>query len=555
MTLVRSELRWNGWGFLGRSAAFTRAQERGILRELERRLGCALEPLPAPVPIEAVKLPDSRIDERTHAALRSACGDSGVRSGRFERVSHAAGKSLPDLLRLRRGEIAHAPDLVVYPPDEGAVAAVLRIAADASLAVVPFGGGTSVVGGIEPRPAPQHTGVVSLDTTRLDATIRIDARSGLATFGAGIDGPALEAALREQGLTLGHFPQSFEHSTLGGWIATRSAGQQSDGYGAIDRLLVAVRVVTPEGVLRTLDVPRSAAGPDLNQLILGSEGTLGTIVEATLRVAPAPTVQDDRALFFHSFSDGVAAVREAVRGGLRVGMLRLSDGAETELGEVLRRDPARRFDPTRLGRRALTRLGYGPESAALLYGAEGIDPAAVRAALRRLRAIGRSHGGFPLGRSPGRRWRRDRFHTPYLRDWFLDRGVAVDTLETAVCWGRVETAREAVVGALRRALDSHAGGGLVMAHLSHSYLDGACLYFTVIYALDPANDVAQWSAIKREGTDAIVAAGGTLSHHHGVGSDHAPWLAAEKGSLGLRSLRAVKSAVDPAGVMNPGVLL
>lgn len=555
MTLSRDQLRWNGWGQLGRTVDLSRAQERSVLRELGRRLGRELAPADAPVAIDELEIPDSRVKPEPLEALRAACGDAGVRTGAVERVGHALGRSLPDLLRLRRGEIPSPPDAVVYPPDEGAVAAVLRIASEWRLAVVPFGGGTSVVGGVEPRPTPEQEGAIALDTTRLDSPVRIDPEAGLATFQAGIDGPSLERALGARGLTLGHFPQSFEHSTLGGWIATRSAGQQSDGYGAIEDLVVSLRVVTPEGVIRTLDVPRSASGPDLNALVLGSEGTLGAIVEATLRVRPAPAAAIDRGMLFRSFADGVAAVRDVVRGGVPVSMLRLSDASETELSQVLHRDPTRRFDPSAALLSAVGRFGYGPGRAALVYGAEGADAAAVRAAARRVRRLGMKRGGLPLGGSPGRRWRRDRFRTPYLRDWLLDFGVAVDTLETSLSWGRIEAGHREIRRALERALDTHAGAGIVFSHLSHSYLDGACLYFTVLYALDPSSDLAQWAAIKREGTDAIVGAGGTLSHHHGVGSDHLPWMSGEKGALGLESLRAVKRAVDPAGVMNPGKLL
>lgn len=554
MSLPRERLRWNGWGFLGRSAGFSRAQERAVKGELERRFGRPLARAPEPVDRDAVKLPDPRIAPAARDALRAACGEDGVRTGPGERLTHALGKSLPDLFRLRRGEVSQAPDAVVAPADEGAVAAVLRIAADADLCVVPFGGGTSVVGGVEPRPGPGQTGAIALDTTRLDAVVRIDPEAGTATFGAGIDGPALEAALAERGLTLGHFPQSFELSTLGGWIATRSTGQQSDGYGGIERLLVAARMVTPEGVVRTLPVPRSATGPDMNHWLLGSEGTAGVIVEATVRVAPAPRERRDRACLFRSFGDGLRAVRELARAGAPASMLRLSDEAETEVTQALARDPSRRIDATALALRALGALGFGTD-AALVALCEGHDARAVRGASRRVGRAARAHGGVSVGGGPARHWREKRFHAPYLRDWLLDHGVAVDTMETAFAWGRVESAHAEVSRALRHALLAHAGAGLVMAHLSHSYPDGACLYFTVLYPFDPETDVAQWAAIKSDATEAIRAAGGTLSHHHGVGRDHRPWLAAEKGALSLEALRAAKRAVDPRSIMNPGILL
>lgn len=554
MSLARERLRWNGWGRLGESPGFSRAREAALLEELGRRLGRPLSRAAEPLPLEDLRLAPCKLGQDTLGALRAACGDDAVRTSVFERVTHALGRSLPDLLRLRRGEIEAAPEAVVYPRDEGAVAAVLRIAADANLAVIPVGGGTSVVGGITPLPGPGQSGALALDTTRLDALVRQDAVSGTATFQAGIDGPALEAALAAHGRTLGHHPQSFEHSTLGGWIAARSSGQLSNGYGSIEDLLVSVRVVTPEGVLRTLEVPRSAAGPDLNELVLGSEGTLGVIVEATLRTRPLPGVVDYRGLLFPDFESGVATIREAMLADAGLAMARLSDAAETELSLVLRRDPARRWDATGWFLGLTSRLGYGPGRAVAIYGAEGSDAGAVRGAVRSVRTLGRRHGALPLGRGPGRSWRRERFRGPYLRDWLLDHGVAVDTFETALSWSRVETAHASVRRAVEASLARHAGGGLVMAHLSHSYRDGACLYFTFLYALDPARDLEQWSALKHDATEAVLAAGGTLSHHHGVGLDHAPWLTREKGSLGVRTLHAMRRAVDPRGVMNPGKL-
>jgi len=554
LTTAREALRWNGWGRLGESVGFSRAREAALLDELGRRLGRRLVRGPEPVELAAIRLPPSKLAPELLTRLRAACGEDGVRSSAGERVAHALGRSLPDLLRLRRGEVDRFPEAVVYPGDEGAVAAVLRIAADAGLAVVPFGGGSSVVGGVEPRSAAGQLGALALDTTRLHRLVRIDAESGTATFEAGIDGPALEAALAAHGLTLGHFPQSFEYSTLGGWIATRSAGQSSDGYGAIEDLLVALRMVTPSGVVRTLETPRAATGPDLNQLVLGSEGVFGVVVEATLRVRPAPRAVEERGMLFRAFGDGVAAARELRQLGVPLSMVRLSDATETELSLLLRRDPARRLDLAALGLGAAERAGYGPGRCVLLYGAEG-GPRQVRAALARARAVCRTHGGLPLGGSPGRAWRRERFRTPYLRDWLLDYGVAVDTMETSLPWSRLLGGHAAIVRGLGSALEAHAGGGLAMAHMSHRHLDGACLYFTVIYSADASRELEQWAAIKRDATDAILAAGGALSHHHGIGVDHEPWLSREKGGLALAALRAAKAAFDPRGVMNPGKLL
>jgi len=555
MSIARDRLRWNGWGRLGESFELSATRRAAVLEELGRRLGRDVTPQREPVSFDELVIPPSRLGESVLARLRAACGDDGVRVSGFERASRATGRSLPDLLRLRRGELRAVPDAVLLPPDEGAVAAALRIAADAQIAVVPFGGGTSVVGGVEPRPGDGHRGCVALDTTRLDALVRLDAASGVATFQAGIDGPALEATLRARGFTLGHYPQSFEHSTLGGWIATRSSGQFSGRYGAIEDVLVCLRVVTPEGVLRTLQVPRSAAGPDLNQLMLGSEGTLGVIVEASVRVRPAPAREQERGALLHDFGRGADAIHEIESQELPLTMCRLSDAGETELFRILRRDPARRVDATELALGAATTLGYGAGRCALIYGAAEAGAAPLRRVLSQARRVLRAHGALALGPAPGRSWRRDRFRTPYLRDWLLDHDVAVDSFETALPWSRLDRGHERILRSVGTELESHAGGGLVMGHLSHSYRDGACLYFTLVYPVDPAHDVKQWESIKAGATEAVLAAGGTLSHHHGVGSDHAPWMIEEKGSVGLRALRGLKSALDPGGILNPGKLL
>ena len=551
--LAREALRWNGWGRVGQSLGLGPAREEAILAELGRRFGRPLARGLEPVELDAISLPPPRVSARVLERLRGACGDAAVRTSAFERIVHSLGRSLPDLLRLRSGDLPLPCDAVVYPADEGAVAAVLRIAADSDLAVIPVGGATSVVGGIEPRPRATQRGAIALDTTALGALLRVDRASRTATFQAGILGPTLEARLREHGFTLGHYPQSFEHSTLGGWIAARSSGQFSSRYGALEDLLVAVRVVTPAGVLRTLEVPRSAAGPDLRALVLGSEGTLGVIVEATLRVSPAPPAHGERAMLFDRFEAGALAVREAAQDGARAAMLRLSDAHETELFDLLRRDPAKRFDPAAAVLSVAARLGYGEGRAALVYAQEG-DARDVRRDLAHVRAIGRRHGGLPVGGRPGRSWRRDRFRTPYLRDWLLDYDVAVDTLETAVPWSRLQGSAEGIVRDLRAALDAHAGAGLAMAHLSHSYADGASLYFTILYPLDPTRAPKQWDEIKRDATESVLAHGGTLSHHHGVGLDHAAWLAREKGAVGMEALRALRERVDPAGILNPGKL-
>jgi alkyldihydroxyacetonephosphate synthase len=554
MVLDRDQLRWNGWGWKHESFELSDARRSALMQALVARFGVALTPMPPAVPIEAAVLPLSRLDDDARAALESAVGKEQVRLDTAERAYHAAGKSFADLLRIRSGKLERAPDAVAYPTDADGVLRLLAAASKHDLAVVPFGGGTSVVGGVDPLLPAGKRAVIALDTTRLDKLLLLDDQSLTATFQAGIDGPSLETELGDRGYTLGHFPQSFEHSTLGGWIAARSSGQQSDGYGGIDTLLVSAKVVTPRGELATLTVPRHAAGPDLKEVVLGSEGTLGVIVEATVRIREKKAVQDVRGMLFRDFASGVRTIRAWGATSLPMMMMRLSDAQETELSLLLRHDPDKRFDAGATLLDATKTVGYGEERALMLFGIEGDDRTRLSAQMLRAQAIGVLNGGLPLGRKPGESWKKERFRTPYLRDFLLDQGIAIDTMETAFEWSALEEGHRRVLDAMHRATALHAGGGLAMGHVSHSYPDGACVYFIVVYPVKPSDALDQWRHIKRATTDAIVDAGGTVSHHHGIGTDHAPWLAREKGALGVEAIKALQKTLDPDGMMNPGKL-
>ncbi|MFT3926753.1 MAG: FAD-binding oxidoreductase [Myxococcales bacterium] len=554
MAVNRSELRWNGWGRVRESVALSEPQQLAVVQALAQRLGVPQTTRRAPVAIADVDLPPSRLSRGILLELGEAIGPDLVRTSMIERAQHAAGRSLPDLLRLRSGKLGRAPDAVLYPENAQQIAAILRLAREHALSVVPFGGGSSVVGGVDPVCPQGKRAVLSLDTTRLHRLIAIDDQSLTATFEAGIDGPSLEAELNARGYTLGHFPQSFEHSTLGGWIAARSSGQQSDGYGGIDTLLVSAKLVTPRGELSTLGVPRTATGPDLKEFVLGSEGTLGVIVEATVRIRHRPAIHDVRGMLFRDFASGVRAIRALQASGLPMSMMRLSDARETELSLLLRRDPSRSFDLTAHVMQGVRGLGYGEGRCALLLSVEGDEAVRVEAEMLRAQAIGVRHGGLPLGKKPGESWKKDRFRAPYLRDFLLDHGFAIDTMETAFSWSKLEAGHDHVVHAMAEAARVHAGAGFSMGHISHSYADGACVYFIVLYPLAAEDVLGQWQAIKRATTDAIVKSGGTVSHHHGVGLDHVPWMAQEKGQLGLAAIRALRNAFDPEGMMNPGKL-
>jgi alkyldihydroxyacetonephosphate synthase len=491
-----------------------------------------------PVALEDVRLRAPALDGAVRRRLEEIVGERAVRSDRAARVLRCRGKSYLDLLAQRAGACEDAPDAVVAPADHDQALAVLQACAEAGVAVVPFGGGTSVVGGLEPERGP-FPALISLDLARMDRVVGVDERSLTAVLEPGIRLPEADRALADRGLTLGHVPQSYDWATVGGCVATRSSGQASTGRGRIDANLVAVRCATPLGELATLDAPASAAGPALRELVAGSEGALGVITRVALRLHPAPAARRHEAWFLAGFADGCEALRRLEQQGSAPDVARLSDEDETRLLLAFAGIGA----PMRGLLRARLR---GAPGCLLICGWEGESQAIARRRREAARLLRRA-GAKPVGEAAGRAWAASRFAGPHLRDDLLDRGVLVETLETATSWSNLDALYRAVRGALSR---MHVG-----CHVSHLYPTGASLYFTVFARRDGADPAGQWRAAKAAATDAIVAARGTITHHHAVGRDHAPWMAAEAGPLGLGVLRALKERCDPAGIMNPGKLL
>jgi alkyldihydroxyacetonephosphate synthase len=482
----------------------------------------------APVTLPAVQVADVALRD-----LAAVVGAEHVRTDDETRRLRTRGKSTPDLLRARAGDLTDAPDAVVRPADAEQVQAVLEVAGVHRVAVVPFGGGTSVTGGLVAR-RKGFTGVLSLDLVRMKRLLAVDAVSMTATLEPGLRGPEAEALLAEHGLTLGHFPQSFEYATIGGFAATRSSGQSSAGYGRFDALVTGLEVATPAGRVVLGHAPASAAGPDLRQLFLGSEGALGVITSVTVRVRPLPETRVYEGWRWSSFDVGADAIRRLAQAQLLPTVLRLSDESETAINLA---------DPDAVGASAAG-------GCLMIAGYEG-TPAAVTARRTAVSAVLADLGGESVGEDPGRSWAAGRFDAPYLRDSMLDVGVLVETLETATYWSRLRPVYDAVSAALRGSLGDTA---IVLCHLSHVYETGASLYFTVA-AAEGEDPLGRWLAAKRAAMDAIVAAGATITHHHAVGTDHQPWLEAEIGPVGIAVLRAAKAAVDPEGILNPGVLV
>jgi alkyldihydroxyacetonephosphate synthase len=508
-------------------------------------------------PLEELSLPAPALYVEDRKALDEIVGTDRVRDDKYERAFHALGRSYYDLLRLRAGDLSLAPDAVVYPRGTGEVLAVMALAAERGIAVIPYGGGTSVVGGVSAARGAFHS-AVTLDLSAIDRLIEVDPVSATATVEAGITGPELEKALQAKGFTLGHYPESFEFSTLGGWIAHRGAGQGSNRYGRAQDWLVGVKLATPRGLLVTGDSPASAAGPQLKDLVLGSEGIFGIVTEATVRIRAMPAACDYRGYLFRDFESGMAAIRSAIQEGVTATMLRLSDAEETCFTRLYGGLGKSRSLTRRLVELYLKMRGFDGKVCALIAGFEG-EASAVARAENQFGAIARKLGALSLGRGMGKQWQQTRFRAPYLRDPMMDRGLGVAALETAASWSKLgalyAATRAALEAAILKTVPREGARGIVMCHIGHSYADGASLHFTAIFPRALDGDIAQWKAIKQAASEAITANGGTISHHHGIGEDHLPWIAQEKGALGIEVLRAVKQALDPSGVLNPGKLL
>lgn len=527
--------RWNGWG-----DEKTNYPVPPITREYISDILGDKQTLPD-APLESViqKLPASRVDHLHFLSIDP-----------LERIMHSCGQSLPDWINLRSGRIPRLTDGIIYPHSVSEISRYLKFAYENDFILIPYGGGTSVVGHINPPliEAP----VITLDLSRMNMMLDIDQASHLATFEAGIKGPDIESALRKHGYTLGHFPQSFEYSSLGGWIATRSCGQQSYHYGRIEDLFKGGQLLTPLGEMDLPPFPASAAGPDLRQIILGSEGRLGIISKAIVRIEPLPVFEDFYGVFFRDWQSGLTAIKKIAQRGIQVSMLRLSDPQETAITLLL----SGKGDLVRYAGFGLSKLGFRSGRCLLIMGVTGGKNSTYEARQAALRVC-RKHGGLYTGNYVGRSWRKSRFLVPYLRNSLWDLGYALDTLETAVPWSEVVQIKRDTMQAITQASESQDQPVLVFGHISHVYKDGASIYITYVFrrSSDPEENLERWQKMKNAASEAIINHGGTISHQHGVGHDHARHLQAEKGSLGMDLLKEIYGFFDPKGVLNPNHLI
>jgi len=536
----RRDAKWWGWG----DPAVEPALDDTALGVLRERIG-ELEPWPLARSQEGFELP---APEELPRGLVEAVGEENVFADDEDRLRRAVGRGYVDLARLRNGALDVAPDAVLMPRSGSALQRVLKVCATEGVAVVPFGGGTSVVGGVEPVRGG-HGRLISLDLGAL-RDVLVDERSLTARLGAGLRGPEAEDALGRFGLTLGHFPQSFEYATIGGFAATRSAGQASSGYGRFDALVSSVRLLAPAGELETLETPHTAAGPALRELVIGSEGVLGVIPDVTVRVRRAPAAKRYEAWMAESFEAGSEIVRALAQGPGLPEIIRVSDEEETE-GSLALSGPRGVTGRLFGGYLGLRKRSGG---ALMIVGFEGDEEHVARRRALTVRAL-RAGGAAYLGQAAGNSWEHGRYQGPYLRDTLMEMGAMVETLETSHTWSRLEELHTGVGSAIRGALTEQGTPGLVFCHLSHAYADGASLYFTFISRSRRGAELEQWRAVKQAASEAIVDHGGTITHHHAIGRDHRPYMDAEVGQAGLDVLRAVKEQLDPAGVMNPGKLI
>jgi alkyldihydroxyacetonephosphate synthase len=553
MGIDRAKLRWNGWGWAARKDDI--AERAEVWSWLARQLGMpALLATPGRL-LQELEFPENRLSLQDRVELSGIVGTNQVRDNISERAFHTLGRSYEDLLRLRAGDVSSAPDAVVYPRSTEEVLGVLAYATREHMAVVPFGGGTSVTGGVNGERGPFAT-LIALDVSEMDRVVDIDPVSCTATVEAGIYGPALEKALQAKGLTLGHTPDSFEFSTVGGWIAHRGAGQSSNRYGRADDWLISAKLATPNGLICSDDLPAASNAPRLIDLVIGSEGAFGVVTEATLRVRRVPEICEYRGYLFRDFQSGLAAIRDAMQDGCGCSVLRLSDAEETWFHRSYAGLGTIPGALQKIGNRYLKLRGFADEHCLLIAGFEG-DRQSTALARRRFGVTASAFGALAAGQHAGEEWRKSRYLAPYLRDPLLDRGVGVDAIQISSRWSKLDAVYTAVRAALETALRDGAprkdARGIIMCHVSQAYADGASLNFTCIFPRRLDGDVQQWKTIKTAASEAALANGGTVAHHFGVGEDDLP--ATGNGTLGLEVLRAIKAAVDPEGIMNPGKIV
>jgi len=545
-------MKWWGWGVEG--VGFHWQDKPGFAPIVMKAIGLDLHtatPVQPPV-FEDMTIPAPVADAALLASLAGIVGEQAATTDDMERVVHTYGKSLRDLVRIRANAVERYVDVVVYPADETQVQGVVDAVVAADAVLIPFGGGSNIAGSLEPMGGEKRT-VVSLDLGRLNKLISIDEKSGLARIQAGVLGPDMEEQLNAKGWTLGHFPDSFTHSTLGGWIATRSSGMQSDRFGDISDIARGMRVVRPGGAIAIRGIPSASNGPSVREMILGSEGRLGVITEATVQVHRIAEKRDVYAYFFPNWKTGVETMNELAASDVHPSITRVSDPRETEftLATSKERHGFDKFAAETMLPFLMRRKGWNLDDICISFIAYEGDAAYAKRQKKLVESIVKKHGGMGVGAGPGVLYDQKKFDTPYLRDFLLDMGAAGDVSESGMPWSQVVPLYDAVRAAADKAFDEIGKQGWIMCHLSHSYHSGACLYFTFSFAFgdDP---IGEYDVVKSAIQQAFVDNGGSISHHHGVGVEHSPWIEQDISPEGVAVMRGLFAASDPKGTFNPG---
>lgn len=554
MTDVK-HMKWWGWGVDG--VGFHHEDKPGFAPFVQYAVGLDLHTATrAGEPDFAdLKVGKSNASAAFVTALAGIVGEANVTTDDMSRVIHTYGKSIRDLIRIRNNWIERSPDVVIYPGDEAEVQAIVDAAVAADAVIIPFGGGSNIGGSLEPLPEEKRT-IVSLDLGRLRKVLSIDADSGLARIQAGAQGPDLEDQLNKQGWTIGHFPDSFTHSTVGGWVATRSSGMQSDKYGDIADICRGLRVVRPGGTLVLRPLPSTSSGPSVREMILGSEGRLGVITEVTVQVHRTPEKRDVYAYFFPNWKAGIAAMQAINESDAEPSITRISDSRETGFSLATSKESkgVSKFLAGTVLPNLMKSKGWNLDDICLSFiGYEGGEAHAKRQKSL-VDAIVKKHGGMGVGKGPGILYDQKKFDTPYLRDFLLDMGAAGDVSETAAPWSKLIAVHENVYKAANKAYDEIGIKGWIMSHMSHSYHSGACLYFTFAFVFDK-DPIGEYNTVKNAIQQAFIDSDATISHHHGVGVEHSPWLEEDISSEGVKIMAGLFSSADAGSNFNPGKIL
>ena len=547
-------MKWWGWGH--EDVTFDDSTKPELWPYLKRELGVDEIRWEKPVAFEDVTLPEQKNNEAFLAAIQAGLGDGQVVDDKKSRLVHAAGKSFRDLWLMRHGQVQFAPDCVVYPDTEEDVALVVRAAHEHGVVLVPFGGGSNIAGCLVPSDRGGRM-VVSLDMCRMHRVLEVDRYSLTARIQPGVYGQHLEDQLAEHGVTLGHFPDSFLHSTLGGWVATRSAGMQSDIYGKIEDMVISLRMVTPSGTIITRTVPKSSNGIDIKHLCIGSEGILGVITEVVVQVHHKPEKEDWYGWLFPDFKSGLDAIHECHRGDCMPTVTRLNDPKKTALSFAFKHPKTGIKD--KIGKAFKWYIGNVKkidfnQCCLMVVKYEG-TPQAFNRIKNRVTAIYKKHRGVCLGAEPGRSFAKVKFDFPHLRDYVMDRSIMADVSETATTWDNLRTLHESGLADVEQAIKDTGVDAWVGCHLSHSYRTGASLYFTFGCLQREGREIEQYLYVKKAAEDAFMKNGGTLSHHHAVGTEHLPWVEEDLSPTGLKAVKALKAGLDPNDIMNPGKII